>query len=81
MKRDPEAIKVETGIPMPETTDRVAKYPWSKMAPGDSFLVSCKPGDNKSGAVRSAANVYGTRHQMKFSIRKVDGGVRVWRIV
>ena len=77
MKNNPEAIKVEEGIPLPEAASRTPKYPWAKMRVGDSFFIACKRAE--TGVPRSAASVWGKRHNMKFSIHHVDGGVRVWR--
>lgn len=70
-------IVIEKGIPMPRTTaGRPAIYLWATMEVGDSFLVS---GKSAEGARKSAANA-GLRLGRKFSVRKIEGGFRVWRV-
>jgi len=71
-------FKIEKNVPSP-TTDGKSKYPFGEMSIGDSFFVS----DYDSithGRLRSAAQSYGKKNSMKFTVRKVDGGIRVWRI-
>lgn len=55
-----------------------AKYPWRQMAIGDSFLVT----DTSASKVGSAASSFTRFHarEMKFMVRTVKDGVRVWRI-
>lgn len=74
-------IKIEKGIPQPVRGRGGRKYPWSGMDVGDSFFVP----DVTSAKLSGAASSY-TNHRRrtgksvpKFSVRKVDGGVRVWR--
>lgn len=72
-------IKIEKGIPVPETRGVLAKYPFSSMEVGDSFFVAASDTGDLSH-VRSAASWNAKRHEMKFCTRTVDGGVRVWRL-
>lgn len=77
MKGKPNGeIKIETGVPMP-TKGRGAprKYPWYEMNVGDSFLVPGKT-HKRWHATAKAERLTG----FKFSVRTVEGGVRVWRI-
>jgi hypothetical protein len=71
-------IKIESGIPMPESTGagRTPKYPWKEMSVGDSFFDGTAAKTTLASAAYKASRIYG----MKYSIRAVDGGVRVWRI-
>ena len=80
MKTKPE-FKIEANVPIPKRTRNGSlKYPWDKMKVGDSILVKCDKNDaSKMSAARNAAAIYGGRHQMKFSTRNVEGGLRVWR--
>ena len=76
-----EEIKVEKGIPMvgePGYGWR-RKYPFYKMEVGDSFFL---PGDPKKirRVVACAATNHGKVYNKKFSVRSMDGGVRVWRV-
>ena len=70
---------VETGIAIPPikrpmSRDRI--YPWRKMKIGQSFHVA----GAKIERLVSRAGAYGKRHNMKFTCRTMDGGVRVFRI-
>ena len=73
---------VETGIAIPpikrpmKVKGRETVYPWRKVKVGQSFHV---PGA-KIEAMASLASAYGKRHDMKFTCRTMDGGVRVFRI-
>jgi hypothetical protein len=86
-----DELKIEDGVPAPPPGKRgPTKYPWNKMAPGQSFLVECgRTAEDltlTSATVRAAANRYGRKHGMRFQTatrrERVDGerGVRVWRI-
>lgn len=78
-------FKIESGVPLPERGAHLSKYPFDKMLPGDSFLVPC--GDNvRSGMRQTLAGqaqqykiLFGSR-KMKWSVRGVEDGVRVWRL-
>lgn len=75
-------MKIETGIefnPEASRRGRKPKYPFLKMAVGDSLFFEgekigpeCKP--------YIAASVFGRNNGMKFAGRTVDGGVRIWRV-
>lgn len=71
-------IKIEKGVPLPVGR---GKYPWREMDVGDSFFVPDVTGVKLS----AAASAYTIRCRStgkpvpKFSVRNVDGGVRVWR--
>jgi hypothetical protein len=67
---------IEKGIPKPEGRRGLKKYPFGDMEIGDSFFV---PSD-KYRAVINASQIYGKRWERKFSVAKVDGGARCWRI-
>lgn len=76
-------MKIEKNVRMPTNINR--KYPFGDMSVGDSFEVPVS-GTNqqkKRDAVsaRTAAILYGKRHGLKFTVRKMpDGTVRCWRI-
>lgn len=69
---------IEKNIPMAKTrAQRQRKYPIREMKVGDSFLVPEKDViKNLSQSVRNVA----AEHGHKIAVRKVDGGVRVWRV-
>lgn len=61
-------VKIEKGIPLANKWKGRNAYPWDQMEVGDSFFVAGK-----------AKPTY-TRADKRFTLRTVDGGVRVWRI-
>lgn len=70
-------MQVESGIPMDYPNTTYTKYPFHKMAVGDSFVV--EPG--KVVSCRNCAVGFAKRHGTKFSIRLTkDGQHRCWRI-
>jgi len=73
-------LKIDKGIPLPARKGRAKKYPFDQMDIGDSFLVPV-------GATKSDSSIYSSMSQAKkrlninLTCARVDGGVRVWRIV
>ena len=69
-------MDVDEEVPIPDRQ----KYPFAKMKVGDSFLLTYSP-DRKAMAmrVRGAASQISRRYTMRFAIRIVPNGVRVWR--
>lgn len=71
-----EGPVIEKDIPLPDRQ----RYNFRRMVVGDS-VVLCYSKDRKSMAMRArgAASQIGRRYGMRFSIKIVPGGVRVWR--
>lgn len=69
-------IEIETGVPLPHKGRWRALYPWRDMIIGDSFFVPGKTPKTMTGSAAHARKQLG----FKFTLRSVDGGVRVWRI-
>lgn len=69
--------EVEKGVPLTKAAT-TTKYPWAEMEPGDSFFV--EGGGDRRSVVSSVASARGRRTGEKYTIRKVDGGFRVWRV-
>jgi len=71
-------FEIEKGIPLIDkarSPGRTGFYPFRRMDIGDSFLVE----DVKKGhSGVSTANV--RLNPKKFAARKVEGGLRIWRI-
>lgn len=68
--------EIEDGFDMPENRGSSAIYPWHKMEIGQSFFV-----DGGGFELHNGAYMMSKRHSpKKFVARKVDGGMRVWRI-
>jgi hypothetical protein len=79
-----QGVKIEKGVPLPPNYNqpgkgRPAKYPFRKMEVGDSFFLA---GDKRvCGSVSSSCHHLTMRHpEFRFTVRKVEGGYRVWRI-
>jgi hypothetical protein len=74
------SIKIESDVPLPPATGGAKKYPFDEMAIGQSFFIRTdelpKSGDK---AVRSSATQAAKRLRMKFTMRQVKNGVRLWR--
>lgn len=71
-------MQLEDNVPMPVKRDRV-EWPYGKMGVGDSFLVA---GDGKNLLVSVCARNKreGDKLGMRLTAKKVEGGVRVWRV-
>lgn len=68
-------MKIEKGVPVPVIAEPV-RYPFESMQVGDSFFV-------EGGVLTRLCNAHGRagrRMGRKFTARKVEGGVRVWRV-
>jgi hypothetical protein len=69
-------IEIQNNIPVPAIIrTRDSKYPWHSMQVGDSFFVADFTVKQLAGTAYAAAK----RHSTKYTIRSIDGGVRVWR--
>lgn len=73
-------FKIEKNIDLPPPKTNATKYPFRGMAVGDSIFVSSEDGSH--GRAGNAAYNWGRREspQVKFATRRVDGGIRIWRI-
>jgi hypothetical protein len=76
---------IEEDVPLPKRQGgrTGSKYPFAVLETGQSFMV---PDDAEKavnvGTLRSALGAFNKRNpgSGKFSVRKVEGGVRVWRM-
>lgn len=82
MPKLPKAFAIESNIPVPLTaTGASHRWPFAEMKIGDSFFVPLETAGAIGQIVRPAASVWARRHAgFKFTIRKMDGGYRIWRI-
>lgn len=69
-------MKIEKNIPLSSSKDRIS-WPWKDMDIGDSVLFE---DDAIASKAQTNCHVYGHQSGKKFASRKVDGGVRIWRI-
>jgi len=73
------AFEIKSGEPVPAPKVGAGeKYPFQQMKVGDHFDIPAMAGVSN---IRAAASWAGTRHGMKFTIRKrPDGSRGCWRI-
>ncbi len=67
--------KIEKNVPPPKAV-RKRKWPFSELEVGDSTLIL----QEERNAAAKAACWYGKRSGKRFALRKVDDGVRIWRV-
>lgn len=67
-------VVIEDGVPLPGRRTERKDYPHGRMEVGQSFLSQRDYASEGALAYRM-----GKLHGMKFSVRKVEDGVRVWR--
>lgn len=70
-------LKIEKDVPLPPRSSGDSKKSvlW-RMSVGDSVLVT----DASQSVVAARAKSVANRSGYKFATRKVEGGVRVWRV-
>jgi len=73
-------IVIEKNIPVNRFLDRANRnrYPFAEMEPGDSFFVELD--DAGINVLRVLASRFAKKHGLSFATKKMDSGVRVWRI-
>ena len=72
-------VTVEKNIDMPVMRVTASKYPYDEMEVGDSFMVTSE----RVSMINTMCGVNkkkGVELGMKFIAKRVEGGVRVWRI-
>lgn len=70
---------IEKGVPLPDHQRRGSqnsRYPFPDMEVGDSFAFE----EHEHRRVAQAAHAYKKRTGRGFTVRRVDGGGRCWRI-
>lgn len=68
---------IEDNVPLPPLTKgHPPKYPFRDLLVGQSFFVP--QGDRKTLAVLASRN--GKSLNATFTVRQIDGGIRVWRV-
>lgn len=77
---------IEKNVPYTDATTyqgwghRLSSYPFMEMEVGDSIFIEGAKNTSTCKAYK-AATAYSSRYrERKFSARKVEGGVRIWRI-
>ena len=72
---------VEDGVQIPEkkTNARQSRYPFGTMQVGQSVLITDRKPDTVNSAIQAIKRQPEHRDK-KFVKRKMEGGVRVWRV-
>lgn len=69
---------IEKGVPLAQRrAERQRKYPIRDLEIGDSFLV---PSDDMHRNLAQSVRNIASEHGFKIAVRKVEYGVRVWRV-
>ncbi len=77
-----EDIIIEKGVPIPKINiSKRRKYPFMLLKVGDSFCVKANGEAFKKteATLRSSALYYQGVSTHRFSVKRVDGGIRCWR--
>lgn len=72
--------KIEKFIPIPTKMPANKIYPLEKMNVGDSFIGLTDFNKLKYKRLHSAVAKYGSRNDKRFTVRRTEDGVRVWRV-
>tara|TARA_R110000823_G_scaffold231589_1_gene358253 strand:- start:39 stop:269 length:231 start_codon:yes stop_codon:yes gene_type:complete len=73
-------LPVTDAYPIPKDKGKTgpnAKYPWATIKVGESFFVAGKKSAGYLGGSRTCAM---KKYGHTYTIRKVEGGIRVWRV-
>jgi hypothetical protein len=72
-------MEIEHNIPIPPQVPRNGKYHFHTI-PVDASVLYEVDGDHGRAKLASAVSQYAKRNGKKFTTRKVNKGIRVWRI-
>jgi hypothetical protein len=80
-----QEYEIEHGIPVPPSLSGIGeKMPFDKMKVGDSFFVPAHVSNGDARPIRkrlaSVVAYYSKKLGKRFALRKVDDGVRIWRV-
>lgn len=75
-------MKIESNMPIPHAGGRPRAYPWYEMEIGQSFMVNCPDVESKRLAnnLTSCKCNAAKKTGFKYTMRKVKGGIRCWRV-
>lgn len=74
--------QVESSIPIPRKQDHRRRYPFDRMQIAQSFMVPCEPQDIDAlwNTLTSCRRWATYKSGFRYTMRRVTGGIRVWRI-
>lgn len=73
--------EIEKGVPV--KGEIRTRYPFADMDPNDSFLVECEEDKRRTVAANLSASARRFREShygRRYTVRRVEGGVRCWRV-
>jgi hypothetical protein len=78
-------VNIEKNIPLPvgragNGSGRAPVYPFRLMEVGDSFMVPAQTDKEFARVEQAAYRANRNKSGCKYTARRVDGGIRVWRI-
>jgi hypothetical protein len=77
-------VKIDKAIPLPRRRMRVrtTKYPLAQLEVGESFFMEGATYNQATGIVQSYYRTHGQEggEGRTFTIRKLEGGFRIWRV-
>ena len=72
-------IKIEKGIPMPDTRQKTSIYPFENMEVGDSFFAPNKTRQQMDNACGHWRKAKGWKFVLRYQQEDEVSGTRVWR--
>ena len=82
-KKEQQPFVIEKDVPLPERAlngGSGRRYPWREMEIGDSVLIPCGKGEDPGKVVARLGNSLAYAAPKKFTRKRENDGVRVWRI-
>lgn len=74
------AFAIEKGTPIPKLGELQRLYPFGQLEVGECLLIPVSTGAQVR-SIRCAANIFARKNPgYRFTVRKMNDGVRVWRI-
>jgi hypothetical protein len=76
------SFPISSKIPLPPRANSTGRYPLRALQIGESFFVPAKDAGEEGRTLYQAASNFRVRFKSthRFSIRKVKGGFRAWRV-
>jgi len=74
-------FKIEKGVPVPPRRSGVSGAMY-QLEVGESFFVSCENRAKKQNTISTTGRDLAIKSgkPLKFTVRQVEGGVRIWRV-
>lgn len=73
-------VKIDKDIPIPGRGGHLKKYPLGELGVGESFFLDCQGGSAEQKRAQIAPAIARAQKDGKrFTTRKFDGGLRIWR--